>query len=602
MDEKAGGRAKEEVSGCLAPPKDYLADFPLLLRRLLWSRGLSDQETALRYLYPRLSHIENPVGKLKDLSEAISILIRARDQAQEVVVFGDYDVDGASSSALLVDFLSQMGWKVSYYIPHRIEEGYGLSPLAAKKLLEKQTSAQVVVTCDCGISSFEGISFLKQKSLSVIVTDHHEPPERRVAADAILNPKQKDCAYPDKNLAGVGVAFLLVIALRRELAAKDFSLLPFLDLVALGTVCDVAPLRGANRVFVKAGLEVLKQTRRVGLRALMSEASVNPIRLKCRDLGFGLGPRLNAAGRIGDPFLGVNTLLATDQTEAHSLARQLETHNMNRKQLQEEQILKAEASLSRSLSGEQKSVVVKDSSFHLGLVGLIASRLCENFSRPSCVMTRVEDEHELANYPCEENLWKGSLRAPPGFHLAEQLAWMEEQCPDLFVSKGGHALAAGLAVREKDLDRFEKMFEKSIRRCGGRKKPTGYDLELTTTEGLEKILPWLEPVGEGNPAPRFLLEGAELEYYRILKEKHLKFQALIDGKTWPLLHFQSPWVRMFSEVTKGRAIQLRGIVEILENEWRGQVKTELLLKELLELKVDGVIHDGPNEVLKGKNI
>ena len=267
-------------------PKDFQPDLSLNLRQFLWARGFRQSDEVQKFLFPKLNDIVHPESLLLDLDEAIKILLKAKEQNQKVLIFGDYDVDGTTSTALLFQTLRDWGWRVDWFIPHRIEEGYGISIEAVNKLKSVQPDFDVLISCDCGISSFEGIQALRDWNKKVIVTDHHECPPERVAAHAVLNPKQSACLYPEKNLAGVGVAFLLILGLRRAIGAKDYSLHSQLELVAIGSVCDLAELKGANRILVKAGLNRLRQTENHGLRALFQMAGVQTSSLKSRDLGF----------------------------------------------------------------------------------------------------------------------------------------------------------------------------------------------------------------------------------------------------------------------------------------------------------------------------
>lgn len=577
-----------------AAPANFLTDYPRVLIDLLWHRGLKDEDQVLEFLYPRLSSIPSPIGCLHDLDEALKVLLKVRDRKESLVVFGDFDVDGATSTALLVNVFQDLGWKVSYFVPHRVNEGYGVTAKAIERLMQENPRVSCVVTCDCGVSSFEGISILKEKGVSVVVTDHHEPPPgSRVSADAVLNPKQKACLYPDKRLAGVGVAFLLAMALRRALNAKDYSLNSHLDLVCLGTVCDLADLQGVNRVFVKAGLITLANTERLGLQALKEVAGVKDKQLSARDLGFVLGPRLNAIGRMGDPKLGIELLLSRDRSDALQKALALEGMNRRRRELQQVQVQKAEQEAAKISS--ESSIVLWDAEYHLGLVGLVASRLAENFEKPSCVLTRIDDEHELANYAesTDKRIWKGSLRSRPGVHLANTLQAINTSYPGLLKSFGGHSMAAGVAMLEENVEQFASVFKNFVQLGGVQQESRSYDLDLHSTQGLEKLLGFLEPIGQANPAPCFMIQGAELLDYKVLKEEHLKLKIRYLGQIWSVLQFRSPWVTLFQEndFSKSSSIEMDLGVELMENEWRGEKGLEFRLLDLVELRQAGRVYE-----------
>lgn len=575
---------------------EFLDSLPRLLKDLLIVRGFETDDKAHRFLYPQLSDFPDPMNGLLDLDEALKILIHAREYKELVVVFGDYDVDGASSTALLVGFLRDLGWNVDFYIPHRVNEGYGMTLKAVENLLKRKPECKVVLSCDCGIASFDGIEFLRQNSKRVIVTDHHEVPEVRVNADAVINPKQKSCPYPDKKLAGVGVAFLLVVALRRALGLKEFSLRSYLDLVALATVCDLAELVGANRILVKSGLQVLNSSPRLGLQVLAKVAGCSASELKAQDLGFVIGPRLNAGGRVGDPEDGVKLLLARDEEEALPIALKLEAMNRKRRELQAAQTEAAiEALESDSRMKHRRSIFIYDESFHLGLVGLIASRIAEKFRKPCCVMTKLEDEHALANLSIgslagANEIWKGSMRTPAGYHLANALKEIQGQDADLLLSGGGHAMAAGVSVLGGRLEEFQKQFEISIAAQGSTTTSEEYDLILTNTDSIERVLEFWEPVGQGNPAPQFLLQNFKIKSARVLKEEHIKLQGEYLGQNWSVLQFRSPWVRLFNEIPQS-GVQLDFVGELLQNDWRGRKTLEWKMKELIKVMLHGELYD-----------
>ncbi len=562
-------------------------DRPRLLRKILWNRGFRDTAEAEKFLQPRLQDIPLPHETLLDLREALQVLLAARESQDQIVVFGDYDVDGSTSTALLVRVLGELGFKVSYYIPHRVQEGYGLTAKSVAGLLKRYPQAKVVVTCDNGIGSFEGVTLLKQSGLKVIVTDHHEVPSDRVPADAVINPKQLQCRYPDKKLAGVGVAFLLLMGLRKALSASDYPLSRYLDLVAVGTVCDVAELTGVNRIITKFGLTRLKDSSSPGLRYLASRSPAFP-KMKARDLGFFVGPRLNASGRVGEPDWGAKTLLAQSETEALPLVEALEKENHKRRVMQEVQVKDAEAKAASALevSPSRQSLVMSDSDYHLGIVGLVASKISEKFQRPSCVLTRIVDEHELAMNPLAQGLWKGSLRAPVGYHLARALDWIRERSPGLLVSGGGHAQAAGVAIEEKNLQLFDQLFETAISQQIVSEVGMSADADLTDADRLDEVIHLMEPFGAGNPAPLLQVRGMKVERSSVMKEIHLKFWGQSLGRKWAVLQFQSPWVNMMADwVREGLEIDM--LVELQENEWNGRRDIELLLKELVAVKVNG---------------
>lgn len=580
-------------------PAEFAREFPSLVRQLLWARGFRSNEEAHEFLYPSLTQVPVPLGQLRDVEEAVAVLLKAHREKERVVIFGDYDVDGATSTALLVSVLKAWGFDVGYYIPHRVQEGYGVTLKAATKLAEKEPKVKVVVTCDCGVASFEGISFLKSKNIRVIVTDHHEVPNERVPADAILNPKQKNCAYPDKRLAGVGVAFLLLVALRRALDLKDFALNSYLDLVAIGTVCDVAELRGANRALVKLGLKRLSATNRMGLQVMLRNLDLGIKSIKSKDLGFLIGPRINATGRIGEPDVGVKMLLAEDRYEAEQLVNVLETHNRQRQELQKKQLEAAErqAELAVARNPDKKSLVLCDKQFHLGIVGLVAAKISEKFKRPVCVLTELIDEHALADFSGAGVLWKGSLRTPVGYHLADALDSIRSKTPDFFKSAGGHAMAAGVALEQDRVKIFEDLFENAISSQKTQTQNASAEVVLENVNELGQVLSLLEPFGQANPPPLVRVNDFQLQKTQVMKEEHLKLHGKLSEGHLSVLQFKSPWVRMFADdLKKAGDVRLDLVGELTENEWNGNKSVELHLKDLLEVRVSGKrIQTGTNQ-------
>ncbi len=570
-------------------PEGYLKEYPTLLRQILWTRGFQNEEDARAFLNPSLSQIPSPTGSLLDLDLAIKLCIQAKEKQDQVIIFGDYDVDGTTSTVLLYSALNAWGFKCGSFIPHRVQDGYGVTVKGAQKLLQEFPEVKLVITCDCGIASFEGIQFLKSHGIKVIVTDHHEVPPDRVAADAVLNPKQKKCSYPDKKMAGVGVAFLLLIGLRRALDLKEVQLSSYLDLVAVGTVCDVAELVGVNRALVRMGLKRLEQTDNKGLREILRRNSLEDSRLKTRDLGFVIGPRLNAAGRIGDATLGVKTLLASTEAEAIKWVSQLEEHNRQRREIQDLQVKEAQITAEKEIrcNPTRQSLVIANSEFHLGIVGLVASRLAETYKRPVCVLTELKDEHALADFSGQEGLWKGSLRAPAGSHLAASLQRIREKNSKLLVSGGGHALAAGVAIDRNNLDLFVKEFEQATVEQGRTEVTVEVDAVLNNSDRIDEVLGFLEPIGNGNPAPLLRVNSAQLQKVNVMKEIHLRLQTQIGGQNWSVLQFKSPWVRLFQDLKVSQGVLIDFLAELSENEWNGNKRVELILRDLLDMKVSG---------------
>lgn len=441
-------------------PPNTVGDWPStthpVIQRIYASRGLNDAVQAEL----RLARLLNP-STLGGLEKAVDLLVDAIDNDKRIMVSGDYDCDGATGTAVGVRGLRMLGAKhVSFIVPDRFKHGYGLSP----GLVEDMTpTPDVIVTVDSGVSSVEGVRAAKAKGITVIVTDHHLPGEILPDADAMVNPNLKGDDFPSKALAGVGVMFYLLIALRSRLRSMqrwdeknvpDISQL--LDLVALGTVADLVSLDQNNRIIVNAGLRMMRyKTPRPGIQALFEVAGRPIDRASATDIGFSIGPRLNAAGRLENMKLGIETLITDNLEEARAFAKQLDDINRERRAKQDEMIEDAEAMLAKVEGNDLYGIVVYDPSWHSGIVGLVASKIKESFYRPVVAFAPGGDDSEEV---------RGSARSIPGFHLRDALAAIDVAHPGLILKFGGHAMAAGLSLRTKDIEVFQKAFDDYARR------------------------------------------------------------------------------------------------------------------------------------------
>ncbi|HYB21600.1 MAG TPA: single-stranded-DNA-specific exonuclease RecJ, partial [Thermodesulfobacteriota bacterium] len=422
---------------------------PLTVQVLL-NRGISSLDEARRFLSPSLSDLPDPFT-MKGMDEAVRRIDQALRKGERIVLHGDYDVDGTTATALLYLFLRNAGGRVDISLPHRVKEGYGLNLEAVKKI--RLSGAKLLITADCGISNSEEIRWAGENGLEVIVTDHHEVPEQLPRALAILNPKQRDCSYPFKNLAGVGVAFNLLIALRSFLRRQGFfkdgkgpNLKEFLDLVALGTVSDVVPLTGANRVLVKYGLRELSQSNRPGIAALKEISGLEAGSVDTTGINFRLAPRINAAGRLEDALEVVQLFTTSDPLQARRIAVHLNELNSLRQRIEERILMEAKAMLDSRAAEKIKSIVLASLGWHPGVIGIVASRLTEAYHCPTILIA------------LQENLGKGSGRSIPSFPLYEGLKdcriWME--------GFGGHEQAAGLIIRAECIPGFSRAFEETV--------------------------------------------------------------------------------------------------------------------------------------------
>jgi single-stranded-DNA-specific exonuclease len=462
---------------------------PEPLCRLLAARGLADIDGAKVYLRPRLDQLHDPCLML-DLDRAVERLERAMRDGERILIHGDYDVDGMCSTTLLTRTLRTLGASVIPFIPRRIEDGYDLGSAGVDAALRERVG--VVVTCDCGTSAHEPVRALQDAGIDVIITDHHLPSGGVLpAAYAVLNPKRPGCTSPDRDLAAVGVAFKLALALVRKRGGNENAVYGMLDLVALATIADIAPLRGENRVLARYGLKMLNETQNVGLRALIRAAGLAERPITAGRVGFILAPRLNAVGRLGHAIRGVQLLLSTNEHEANAIARDFEELNERRQEVDRATLVRARELLSGVDLDDTYGIVLAEEGWHPGVIGIVASRIVEEFGRPTVLIA------------LEGDVGKGSGRSIAPFDLHAGLSG----CRDLLVRFGGHRSAAGVTIARERVPDFAARFNALARE---RLTPDDLvpelraDLEVTLGEltlELESLLRHVEPCGVGNPSP-----------------------------------------------------------------------------------------------------
>ena len=502
------------------PPEAALVDrltdelkLPPLVSRLLVTRGYADLEEARRYLRPRLEHLHDP-ARFTGMDAAVTRLSAAIARGEKVLVHGDYDVDGICSSTIMVKVIRHLGGIAVPFLPHRMTDGYDLGDAGVEAATRE--GAKLVLTCDCGTSAHAAIATLQAAGIDVIVSDHHLPSKPVPECTAVLNPRQPGCTYPDKDLCAAGVAFKLSLALLRALGGSENVALRLLDLVALATIADVAPLRGENRTLTKYGLKMMADTGNLGLRALIEAAGLAGTPLTAGRIGFVLAPRLNAAGRVGSAMRGVELLLSSDPSECNRLARDLEELNKARQEIDRETLAQARAMADRLDLDQVYGVVLAGEGWHPGVIGIVASRLVEDLARPVMMVA------------LEHGMGKGSGRSTSRFDLHAGLT----ACADLLVRYGGHKAAAGITINATQLDAFADRFNRVARE---RLTPEDLrhelriDLELAADDinaDLEALLRYFEPYGIGNPAPMLAIRGARLHGApRTVGKDGLKFRV-----------------------------------------------------------------------------
>ncbi|MBL4856265.1 MAG: single-stranded-DNA-specific exonuclease RecJ [Idiomarina sp.] len=556
---------------------DFLPQqMPPLLRQIYARRGVRRADE-LSLKASGLLHFSS----LRDIGKAVELLQNALKNQEKVCICGDFDADGATSSALMVSALQAFGLQqVGYRVPNRMTDGYGLSVAMVEQLAVE--NVQLIVTVDNGIAANEAIALAREKGIQVLVTDHHLPPEELPPANAIVNPNQHGCEFPSKNLAGVGVAFYVLLALRSALREQGVEPLPnladWLDLVALGTVADVVPLDYNNRVLVQQGIaRIRKGMSRPGIKALLEVANRDASQLAASDLGFALGPRINAAGRLDDIGLGIECLLA-GETRAQQLAQQLNDLNQQRKSIETEMREHAESAVAklRFDQGQVPDLVtLYQPDWHAGVIGIVAGRVKEQVNRPVIALANDDDE-----------FLKGSARSVSGLHMRDLLERVHSLQPGIMERFGGHAMAAGLTMKKENLARFSELAEQvASERLSEEQKQRVFwsDGELTTTQlSLDSVntLQSAGPWGQQFPEPMF--DGQfELVDQRIVGERHLKL--VVRHPQGELLDAIA-----FNVDTQQWPARQASVVELLYkpqlNHFRGRTNVQLLVEQIRAIR------------------
>lgn len=532
---------------------------------ILASRGYTDVSEIAAFIKPELAQMLDPM-LLKDMDAAVARIVSARRNEETICVYGDYDVDGITSTTLLVSFLRQVGCNCRYFIPNRFDDGYGLNSDSLREC--HQQGVSLLISVDCGITSLEEALVCRQIGMDLIITDHHMPRSTIPDCCAVLNPLQPDCGYPFKGLAGVGVVFNLLIALRAALrrdgafTTPEPDLRQWLDLLAIGTIADVVPLVGQNRIYVYHGLQLLSRSNRPGIVALKQVARIaDPVR--CGQVGFQLAPRLNAAGRMESAVPGVDLLLGSDPQACQALAEELDAANAERQQIERAILEQACAMVEQSAYPAIKSIVLASGEWHQGVIGIVASRLVERYHRPTVLIALDKGGGG-----------KGSGRSVPGFHLLQAIS----ACSHTVTRFGGHRYAAGIGIRADQVQAFRSAFEAEADRLltdDDCIPVVTIDAEVTAAEITTELavsLKMLEPFGAGNPEPLLRMCGVTVVERRVVGEKHLRLKFTKDGRT-------------FSAIAFGMAaVTTDGLIDIAfypeENSYNGTTTLQLRIKEL----------------------
>ena len=538
-------------------------DISEILAQLLINRGVRSAEEAKGFLDCDLANLHDPF-LLKGMKKAVQRIRKAQTRGEKVMVWGDYDIDGITSVTLLVSVLKEMGVHVLHYLPNRLEEGYGLNEKGAKEAKKKKVG--LLITVDCGISAHQTINYLKKIGIDTIVTDHHQPGEGSLpAALAIIDPLQKGCSYPYKYLAGVGLAFKLACALTGN--QKDV-LDRHLDIIALGTVGDIAPLTGENRILVKQGLVKLGKTEKLGLAALIKVSGLANREINARHIGYILGPRINASGRLGSPEDSLRLLLATTEDEAYNLAQKLSKGNRTRQRIESQTLQEAIEQVESRINFKEHNIIVLGAPhWHQGVIGIVASRLVERYLRPTIMMSLKGD------------FGRGSGRSIGNFHLLEALS----RCKDLLEEYGGHRRACGVKLKK---DRFSE-FSRTINQVASEMLvpedliPTlEIDAQIplfNLNTGLIEQLDVLSPFGTDNP--RLLICSSKLKIKNkpsIVTGRHIKFWVTDGRLTCEAIGYNK--AEVFPQLLTGQTVDLAYSPSI--NNWQGNFSIQLKIEDL----------------------
>ena len=487
-------------------------DISMLTSNIIANKNLSDEEIEV-YLNPVRSNLHDPF-QLPDMRLAVDRIIKAINENEKIIIYGDYDADGITSTTVLKRFFSDRGIEVETYIPNRLDEGYGLNKNAIEEIAEK--GFKLIITVDCGITAIEEVELGKKLGIDIIITDHHETLDDLPKAIAVVDAKRKDNKYPFKGLAGCGVAFKLTQALCKELDLNENECLKYLDIVTIGTISDIVPLVDENRVITKLGLKLVAITKNLGLKALLEITKYKKI--DSTTVSFGISPRINACGRMGHQEDALNLFLTNDPIEARKLAKKIEEYNKERQDIEKNIYNEAKEIIEKDYL-DKPSIVIGKEGWHHGVIGIVSSKITEEYYKPS-ILVCFENEEA-----------KGSGRSIPGFDLHEAIT----KCSTYLTNCGGHSMAIGLSLEKKNFEKFkeefenysnEKLIEDQIPEMEIDEVLTSQDLELNAVNELKM----LEPFGEANSEPIVMYKNIKIESIRTLSEgKHLKLSLKDDG-------------------------------------------------------------------------
>ena len=534
-----------------------------LLAILLSNREITSEEQINKFLNPKRNDFYNPFG-MPDMEKAVNRILKAIEKNEKTIIYGDYDVDGITSVAVLKSFLEERGIQVGVYIPNRLNEGYGLNKEAVKYIAKQ--GYKLMITVDCGITAIEEVEYAKELGIETIVTDHHEPAENLPEAVAVVDAKRKDNKYECRNLAGVGVVFKLIQALSIKLGLEEKEYLKFLDIVCIGTISDIVPLTDENRVIVKLGLKLVEQTRNLGLREILQSCGYSKI--NSTTISFGVAPRINACGRMGHQEEALNLLLSKNIDEVKDLTIKLNDYNKTRQEIEKTIYNEAIEQIEKNNLANKNTIVVYGKGWHHGVIGIVSSKITELYFKPSILLSE------------EDGQYKGSGRSVEGFDLHEALM----ECNKTIKKFGGHAMAVGINIEKDKIKEFEETFEKVATEKNVDKivPILNVDAEIKLddiTKEMVESLKELEPFGEANKMPIFAFRNLKIDSIRSLTNgKNLKLSVRDNKNIVNAIGFN---LGELSEIYKiGDKIDIAGNLEI--NSFNGVDSIQINIKDIMK--------------------
>ncbi|HEX3018702.1 MAG TPA: single-stranded-DNA-specific exonuclease RecJ [Chitinispirillaceae bacterium] len=537
---------------------------PSGIASILVGRNLCTYEQCKTFFRPDISQFHDPF-LFEHMQRAVVRIQDAISNGEKIAVYGDYDVDGITSTALLLKVLKRLGANCEYFLPNRLIDGYGISECGIRQIAS--SNAKLVISVDCGITANYETAVAAQLGMDMIITDHHEPKESLPDAFAILNPKVNNCAYPDKNLAGVGVALKLCQALAKYSGKDEQLWLPFLDIVALGTAADIVPLLGENRIIARYGFQLLNNTSHAGLKALIDLQGLTGKKISTSEVVFQLAPSINAGGRLGDAKKGVELLLTDDPQIAAQTAMQLRETNQERRALDNAVAEEAVSWVENNSSPDRDFVLVLGrESWHVGVIGIVASKMVDKFHRPSILFSIGPD-----------GLARGSGRSIPGLHLLSVL----NECSDILEGFGGHAAAAGMSIKCQNIDIFRERINQVVSKVINADDLVPQviaDAEINLSQLSPKffrIINEMAPFGPGNMRPVFFCKNLKQKYSpRVVGQNHLKMMVIGDGVSMDAIGFN--FADRYDEICRASSINLAFSLD--ENEWNGRINLQMKVK------------------------